>query len=170
MLYVSYMVCSAATPHHVLRCGRVRTQSQDVAGALSWIAQTAGATCEPPGACRTHPHPVTVQVLSHMAAAHVVFIYEMKLQTCSSGFAAVGPADRRCRSIAAAVAGECGQYHFVSVHRLGFCPHDYVLCVNLLLSYDYWSMADINQIVSQIDKVRLHYADSTIGNESVPKL
>ena len=39
----------------------------------------------------------------------------LQQQSCSSGFAAVSPADRRCRSVAAAVAGKCWQCHVVSV-------------------------------------------------------
>jgi len=38
-------------------------------------------------------------------------------QTRCCRFAAVGPAGRRYRSIAAAAAGECGQCHVVSVRR-----------------------------------------------------
>ena len=56
--------------------------------------------------------------------------YDVRLSVClpSMGpqhqahccrFAAVRPADRRYRSIAAAAAGECGQCHVVSVRTIG---------------------------------------------------
>ena len=67
-----------------------------------------------------------------IGTAHIVCrqgrVYEMiqcpsmgpQQQTDYCRFAAMGPADRKIkkyRLIAAAVAGECGQYHIVSIRR-----------------------------------------------------
>jgi len=80
LLHMSCMVCSTAAPRHVLRCGGVRLQSQDVAGTRPRITQTTGTTCQPPGARGTHPHLITVQVCqiqvcqTHLAAFSLVRI------------------------------------------------------------------------------------------------
>jgi len=44
--------------------------------------------------------------------------YGIRPSVCPTWFAAVGPADRRYRSIAAAADGEYGQCHVVSVRAL----------------------------------------------------